>query len=206
MLAQLVLAVGDSDHLGVVITKYTRALAIKPRTVTKRSYKYFNIEEFLTDVLNSNIDNKVTACDDLEEAAEVFEKVFRTILDRHAPTKIFQTRKHYSPYVSDQTKLLMMQRNELKENAVRVGDKESEKEAKRKGKEVKKALIEDEKEYYKKDFGENLDWSAAWSTAKVILGTNTNLAPTVIKKFDDKGDVEMVTNPQKLASMFNHFF
>ena len=49
-------------------------------------------------------------------------------------------------------------------------------------------------------------WSAAWSTAKVILGTNTNLAPTVIKKFDDKGDVEMVTNPQKLASMFNHFF
>ena len=51
-----------------------------------------------------------------------------------------------------------------------------------------------------------MGWCAAWSTAKFILGTNTNLAPTVIKKFDDKGDVEMVTNPQKLASMFNHFF
>ena len=95
-------------------------------------------------------------------------------------------RKHYSPYVSDKTKLLMMERNELKEEAVREGDKVSENKAKKKGKEVKKALAEDEKEYYKKDFGENLDWSTAWRTARVILGVNNNLAPTVIKKFDEK--------------------
>ena len=61
-----VIAVGDSDHLGVVITKYTRAPALKPRTVIKRSYKDFDIESFLTDVLNCDINVAVTAHEDLE--------------------------------------------------------------------------------------------------------------------------------------------
>ena len=201
-----VIAVGDSDHLGVAITKYTRAEALKPRTVTKRSYKNFNIENFLTDVLNSNLNSDVTACEDLEEAAEVFETSFRTILDRHAPIKTFQMRKHYSPFISERTKLLMMERSELKLKATKDGDKNAEKESKKKGKEIKKAVIEDEKEYFKKDFGDNSDTSRAWRTAKEILGVNKNLAPTVIKKKDENGDIEMVKNPQKLATMFNQFF
>ena len=40
----------------------------------------------------------------------------------------------------------------------------------------------------------------------MILGANDNLAPTAIKKADDKGNTEMVTNPKKLANMFNNFF
>ena len=133
-----VIAVGDSDHLGIVITKYTRAEPLKPRTVTKRSYKKFEIEKFLTDVLNSDIDKDVTACDNVEEAAEAFEKSFKPILDRHAPIKTFQVRKHYSPYVSDDTKALMKDRNELKELAIRTGDKAAEKEFKNRGKQIKK--------------------------------------------------------------------
>ena len=35
---------------------------------------------------------------------------------------------------------------------------------------------------------------------------NKNLAPTIIKKTNEKGETEMVTNPQKLANMFNSFF
>ena len=61
-----VVAVGDSDHLGIVITKYSRAEPIKPKTVIKRSYKHFKVEEFLTDILNSNIDFDVTSCTDVE--------------------------------------------------------------------------------------------------------------------------------------------
>ena len=201
-----VIAVGSSDHLGVVVTKYTRAEPLKPRTVTKRSYKYFVIEKFLTDILNSTIDNDVTACGNVEEAAKVFEERFKKILDIHAPIKTFQMRKHYSPYVSDETKALMIERNALKEQATTEGDKEAEKKFKKKGKEIKKALIEDEKKYYQKDFGENMDISSAWRTAKVILGENNNLAPTAIKTTSENGEVEMVTNPKRLANLFNNFF
>ena len=76
----------------------------------------------------------------------------------------------------------MKERNELKEEATNSGNKESEKEYKKKGKAIKKAIGEDEREYYGKDFGDNSDSSTAWKTAKVILGMNNNLAPTVIKK------------------------
>ena len=38
-----VIAVGNSDHLGIVLTKYTKAPKIKPKVVLKRSYKHFKI-------------------------------------------------------------------------------------------------------------------------------------------------------------------
>ena len=69
----------------------------------------------------------------------------------------------------------MIESNALKEEAVVTGSKEAEKKFKKKGKEIKKALVEDEKQYYAKDFGEKLDPTSAWRTAKVILGDNNNL-------------------------------
>ena len=45
-----VLAVGDSDHLGMVVTKYTRSPSLKPKTIMKRNYKDSELEEFLKDV------------------------------------------------------------------------------------------------------------------------------------------------------------
>ena len=50
----------------------------------KRSYKNFKPEEFLTDILESDINNVVTACEDLDSAAEIFEDSFKEILDKHA--------------------------------------------------------------------------------------------------------------------------
>ena len=48
----------------------------------------------------------------------------------------------------------MIERNALRELATTAGDKETEKQFKKKDKEIKKALIEDANKYYQKDFGE----------------------------------------------------
>ena len=64
-----VVAVGNSDHLGVVVRKFAKVEKSKPNTVLKRSYKNFKPEDFLTDVLESDINNVVTASDDLDFAA-----------------------------------------------------------------------------------------------------------------------------------------
>ena len=50
-----------------------------------------------------------------------------------------------------------------------------------------------------------MDVSSAWRTARNILGQNMNLAPTAIKATNEDGEFEMVTNPKKLANMFNNF-
>ena len=64
---------GTSDHLGVVVTKYTRTPILKPKVILKRSYKEFKAEDFLKDVNNSDIDKDVTAKHDIEDAALEFE-------------------------------------------------------------------------------------------------------------------------------------
>ena len=199
-------AVGSSDHLGIVIKKFTRAPKIKPKIIQKRCYKNFIIENFLNDILTSHINEVVTACDDLEAAAEKFENIFGEILDKHAPMKKIQVRKNYLPYLSVETKLLMEDRKAVKEESVATGDKVLVAEAKKLGKLIKRSISEDEKAYYGKDFGEHFDVKTAWRTAKDILGTNKNLAPTAIKVNNENAEPEYVTNPKKLAGMFNNFF
>ena len=201
-----VLAIGDSDHLGIAVTKYTRAPVIKPKTIKKRSYKNFDMELFLRSITNSELNEKVCACYELDQAAEAFEKAFKDILDKHAPIKTFQMRKNYSPFVSEKTKRMMQERNELKEEALKTGNRDAERLFKKKGREIKKALSEDEREYFSKDFGEISNPANAWKTAKVILGVNSSLAPTVIKSKNEKGETEIITNPLKMANIFNNFF
>ena len=67
-----------------------------------------------------------------------------------------------------------------------------------KGKEIKKALIEDANKYYQKDFWGNMDLSSAWGIARVILGENSNLTRMV--------KLNVVINPKRLANLFNNLF
>ena len=201
-----VVAVGNSDHLGVVITKYTKVAKSKPNTVMKRSYKHFDVEKFLTEIVNSDININVTASDELDTAAEIFQNQFRIILDKHAPIKIYQMRRNYSPYLKKETKLLMEEHKILKEEMTKHGDTDLAKEIKALSKEIVKAVKADEKDYYETGLGDKVDVYTAWRTANELLGSHKNLAPTAIKEIGMNGEVEIVRNPQKLATMFNKFF
>ena len=52
------------------------------------------------------------------------------ILDRHAPIRIFQMRKNYSPYLSEETEHLISARNSWKGLATKQGYRSAEKIAK----------------------------------------------------------------------------
>ena len=119
----LVEPAGNSDHLAVIVTKHYKAPVTKPQTVRKRSYKDFNIGNFLTQIYNSSINEKVVAENDIEEAAKVFHEIFSEVLDFHAPMKIFQMRKNYSPEISSETKLLISERNALQQEATATNSK-----------------------------------------------------------------------------------
>ena len=56
---------GDSDHLAVIVNKYSKEIQYRPKAVLKRSYKTFDIQSFLLDVQATNIDEAVTASDSL---------------------------------------------------------------------------------------------------------------------------------------------
>ena len=91
-----VVGVGSSDHLGLVIKKLAKFPVSRPQTVSRRSYKSFDVRSFLTEVYSININQEVSESNDVDEVAEVFENSFRIILDKHAPMKTIQIRKNFS--------------------------------------------------------------------------------------------------------------
>ena len=64
----------------------------------------FNIRSYLAEVYISNISQGVSESNDINEAAEVFENSFRTILDKQAPMKSIQIRKNFFLFLANNTK------------------------------------------------------------------------------------------------------
>ena len=93
----------------------------------------------------------MTGIDDIEEAAVEFQNIFKTILDKHAPMKTFQIRKHYIPYLSEETKLLMEERDALKQEATYHQDGVLLYEYKKKRNEFKESVEADRKKYIRGD-------------------------------------------------------
>ena len=111
-------------------------------------------------------------------------------------------RSHYLPYLSKETKLLMEERNALKDDAVKYNDEELMKEYRNKRNEVKSRLQPDKDLYYKSELNDNLfSSSKVWKTVYNILGIFSNKSPTKLRI-----DGEIVNNPQKLADTFNQIF
>ena len=202
-----VMSTGNSDHLGIVVKKFTKFPVSKPQSVKKRNYKEFNVERFLTEIHNSGINTIVTGAKTIDAAAEAFENIFKHILNEHAPMKVFHMRKNYNPYVSEETKELILNRKALQEEAAKTKCKVLKKEFNRLCKETKKAVIKDEEEFYKKGFEDGVDSSKAWRTANELLGTVKNLSPSVIVHQEEGEDSpELVTSPLKIATIFNKYF
>ena len=107
---------GDSDHDLIGYTRYSKNPPIPSRIVIKRSYKKFNRQAFLSDV--ENIDwSDVLGCEDVDLATECFTRKFRYVLNVHAPWVRVQQRKTFSPWITEQTKELIKQRDIWKQRA-----------------------------------------------------------------------------------------
>ena len=101
-----VISFGDSDHDLVGVTRLSKRPPEVSRTIRKRSYRYFDKDQFLSDVADINwVD--VLSCPDLDYAVELFTEKFRSVLDIHAPWIVFQQRKNHKPWISPQTLELM---------------------------------------------------------------------------------------------------
>ena len=194
-------AAGDSDHLAVIITKYSKELKTKPQTIKKRNYKNVDVSTFLNNVKDSKINEEISRIEDLDEAADLFQNLFGALLDKHAPVKVFQMRKHYVPYLSDEAKLLMEERDTLKKEATSTKDSALLNEFKKKRNEAKVKVEVDKKAYYEKEFDESKSSNNVWKSAYKILGQDSNKSPTQISV---EGD--LINSPEKMANCFNEVF
>ena len=104
-----------------MVTKFSREIKTHPKTIKKRNYKNFSTANFLNDV-NEHVTNhsfdKVLNNQNIDEASALFSGIFGSILNKHAPLKVFQVRNNYSPWLSAETKQMTKARDDLKKEAV----------------------------------------------------------------------------------------
>ena len=115
----VVTSFGGSDHDIKGYTRYSKDPPQPSRTIIKRSYKNFFAEDFLADLRQVDW-TEVFQSQDVDMAAEAFTGLFRNVLNKHAPCIIYQQRKHYVPWLTDQKLELMRERDESKASALKL--------------------------------------------------------------------------------------
>ena len=192
-----VIAVGSSDHLGLVARKLTRVQHIHPRTFRVRDHKGMN--DLISSLVANNVNNLVTTCNSLEDASTTFTRELRYYSDIHIPIKTIAVKGQAKPFVSMPTKDLIRAKSDALSNAKATNQPQDFVEYKSLAKLVKQAVKEDRDKWIEEDLGKRASPKIAWSRARSLLGQSSASCPTNI---NHNGNI--VTNPTKIANAFAH--
>ena len=119
-----------------------------------------------------------------------------------APVKVIQVRNNYSPWISDETKKKMEERDLAQKTAEQTKSGDDWNNYKRLRNNVNSVLRGEKKRWQAKKLEGCLeDTSSTWKHVKQFLGWNTGGPPT---RLLDNG--ELVTKPTGLAKTMNQFF
>ena len=117
----MVLESSISDHDLVYITLKLKKERSKPVYITTRSYKHYKADAFNDDVSKAPW-SIVDIFDDVEDKLHVFNSLFSSILDQHAPIKTFKVRGKPNPCITDNIRALMKTRDYWRKEARKSND------------------------------------------------------------------------------------
>ena len=143
----------------------------------------------------------------------MFTRKFRHVLNIHAPWIIFQQRKSFCPWITEDTKKLMGQRDQLKQRAkelavrdqgYQVSDEQKAvwAEYKQLRNRINNTKHNDEVRYKAEKVNENLESpSKVWATAKTFMGWESFGTPNQLEVSNT-----IVTKPAIIAELLTNFF
>ena len=173
---------GNSDHDLVEYTRYAKDPPMPARTIKKRSYKNFILNDFLDHL--SKIDwTPVYVSQDIDQAVEIFTSLFSEILNIHAPFITYQQRKHFSPWVTKETIGLMKTRDQAKAEALNLAKQGNDSSGawlkfKTLRNKINNRLKFEEISYKRNNINACLgDPAKVWSTAKSYMNWNSSDGP-----------------------------
>lgn len=193
--------VGFSDHNIIATARKFKVPKSGPKVIYKRSYKGFIEDRFLADV--GRIDWKgVYAAEDPDISLKEFMNVFMNIVNLHTPMKKFTVKSKSAPWIDEEIKGLMSERDEAKRVWVTSRSAEDKLTYCTLRNRVTKLNKAKKKEYYKQRISNaKHDGKQLWNTLNEIMGRNKNgCAPFV------EANGEFLTKPVDIANHFNNFF
>ena len=181
-----------SDHFLIFTVLKLKKPKLQPKVVTARNYKHYNPEKFLKDLAQIPWCNNLLM-DDVSEKVACFNANFLNTLERHAPVKTMKIRYRKCPFLNDEIKQLMKNRDKLHKLAwqTRV---ESDWKKFRMGREsVKRKLREAERIYVQNEICNSNKSRSMWKV----------LSDCVPRKETTKPNYSRV---EELVEAFNVFF
>ena len=194
---------GSSDHKLLLVTRYATSIRRNVRYVTKRCFKNFKKEEFISAVRNINF-WEIYNCNEVEFALELLSKKITSILDEMAPIRTIQIRENYAPWLSLDTRKKMAERDQAKKLASQSKRADDWALYKQKRNQLNSILKKEKSKWQRNKFikcEEENDSRQVWKNVKSWLNWTSSGAPT---QLFCEGRLE--TQPSRLAECMNTFF
>ena len=193
---------GFSDHNLIVMTWKANLPKTGPKIIHKRMYRKFVEKSFLNDL--EKVDwNPVLEAYDIDNALDSFTKIFSSACDKHAPIKKITVRKNKAPWLDEEVRKSIKDRDLLKKLAVEEGSMDTWKQYRSLRNKITKMNRQKKKQYYKNKVREcNNDSKKLWNTLNEAMGRDTKAkVPTFIEV-----NGVFLTKPVDIANYFNNFF
>ena len=106
---------GISDHCLVFMAYSLKKPKFKPKILIRRDFRNFNENLFKAEVENAPWGNILAVDDsDIDNKVVIFENIYTEIINRHAPFRTFRVTRPASPWLTDEIKKLMDDRDKYK--------------------------------------------------------------------------------------------
>ena len=192
---------GGSDHRLLKIVRYSKSLKRSVRYVRKRCFKNFSSQEFIQAVRSISWFD-LYLCQNVDQASKMITTKLGEILDAMAPIKTIQIRTKYAPWLSENTKQLLKERNTAQKVASSTRDPDHWRHYKHL-RNTATAKMKQEKKSWETDKLSNPehDCSTLWKNVKSFLGWSNSGPPSQLFH-----NGHFVNTPAGLARTMNNFF
>ena len=188
---------GLSDfHKMVVTVMKTTFPKAKPKVITYRDYKQFDLHTF----------RKELRCE-LQKTMILgyahFERLFLRVLDKHAPMKKKTLRANDKPFMNKALRGAIMRRSFLKNRYFKLKTEESHQAFKSQRNFTKRLLRRETKKYWANlDLKKYTDNKMFWDTVKPLLSQSGSIKQNITLVENDN----IITEDNEIAETFNKFF
>ncbi|CAB3993279.1 Hypothetical predicted protein [Paramuricea clavata] len=197
-----VISASLSDHEMIGCVRKLNNHSFKARTIEARDYRNYNHEDLCNNLRQSSFDS-VFASKTVESAWENFKHIFLSAVDKYAPLIRKKIRGRPCPWLRNETKREMAERDWLLKKARKSNAENDWSKYKRKRNRVNNLVKMNKNRYYKDLLKENSrNPKKFWSTIKEIFPNKS--AKCTGRSFHADG--KLITHSNCIANAFGSFF
>jgi hypothetical protein len=193
-----VIPMGISDHDCIYCICKPQTQTLPPKTINARSWKKFDENGFKIDCEHYPWEIML-CCNDVNTAWKAFKAFLTSIIDKHVPCKQIRVRGTKIPYMTDELREAMYNRDALLRRHRRTRSNEDWCLYKTQRNYTKKLLNQTKKDYYTGIVTGNKN--DLWTGLKTMLPKHVKENPTSVKT----GDTD-ISDKKGIANVFNKFF